>query len=36
MKFRNKYYKSKPIEKYKFDELMKLDDDIVKIYIKRP
>ena len=32
MKFRNKYYKSKLIEKYKFDELMKLDEDIVKIY----
>jgi hypothetical protein len=32
MKFRKKYYKTKLIEKYKMDELMKLPDDVVKIY----
>tara|TARA_R100001244_G_scaffold59445_1_gene50003 strand:+ start:1523 stop:2005 length:483 start_codon:yes stop_codon:yes gene_type:complete len=32
LKFRKKYYKAKMIEKYKYDRLMKLDKDIVKIY----
>jgi hypothetical protein len=32
MKFRNKYYEDKMLEKKKYDNLMKLDDDIVKIY----
>jgi hypothetical protein len=31
-KFRNKYYKSKLLEKKKYDALMKLPNDIVKIY----
>jgi hypothetical protein len=32
MKFRNKHYKDKMLEKDKYDALMSLDDDIVKIY----
>ena len=32
MKFRKKYYKTKLIEKYKMDELLKLPKDVVKIY----
>ena len=32
MKFRKKYYETKLIEKYKFDKLMELDEDVVKIY----
>ena len=31
-KFRNKWYQTKLLEKYKYDKLMALDDDIVKIY----
>ncbi len=32
MKFRKKYYDTKLIEKKKYDALMKLGDDVVKIY----
>tara|TARA_B100000768_G_C10892085_1_gene214064 strand:- start:53 stop:469 length:417 start_codon:yes stop_codon:yes gene_type:complete len=32
MKFRNKYYEEKMLEKYKYDSLMKLDDNIIKLY----
>jgi hypothetical protein len=32
MKFRNKYYDTKILEKYKYDQLMALPDDIVKLY----
>jgi len=32
MKFRNKYYEDKMLEKEKYDALMALDKDIVKIY----
>lgn len=32
MKFRNKYYEDKLLEKYKYDKLMELDTDIVKLY----
>jgi hypothetical protein len=32
MKFRNKYYEDKLIEKDKYDALMALDKDIVKIF----
>ena len=32
MKFRNKYYEDKMLEKYKYDELMKMDKNIVKLY----
>lgn len=32
MKFRNKYYKEKMLEKYKYDKLMKMDKNIVKLY----
>lgn len=32
MKFRKKYYDSKMLEKLKYDNLMSLPDDIVKIY----
>ena len=32
MKFRNKYYENKMLEKYKFDELMKIHKDIIKLY----
>lgn len=32
MKFRNKYYESKLLEKYKYDKLMELPKDVVKIY----
>jgi len=32
MKFRNKYYKTKMLEKHKFDNLMKLSKDVIKIY----
>lgn len=33
MKFRKKYYETKLIEKYKYDKLMQMDDDIVKLYL---
>jgi hypothetical protein len=33
MKFRNKYYKDKLLEKYKYDKLMEMDDDLVKLYL---
>ena len=32
MKFRNKYYDTKMLEKDKYDALMQLDDNVVKIY----
>ena len=32
MKFRKKYYEDKMLEKYKYDKLMKMDKDIVKLY----
>jgi|TARA_R110000764_G_C10899028_1_gene371218 hypothetical protein len=32
MKFRNKYYEHKMLEKYKYDQLMKIDKNIVKLY----
>ena len=32
MKFRNKYYKEKMLEKYKYDALMLLDKKIIKLY----
>ena len=32
MKFRDKYYEEKLLEKYKYDTLMKLPDEIVKLY----
>ena len=32
MKFRNRYYPTKLLEKYKYDKLMDLDKDIVKLY----
>ena len=32
MKFRDKYYEEKLLEKSKYDSLMALDQDIVKIY----
>ena len=32
MKFRDKYYSEKMLEKYKYDELMKLSDDFIKLY----
>lgn len=32
MKFRDKYYEEKLLEKYKYDKLMELPDDIIKIY----
>jgi len=32
MKFRNKYYEDKMLEKFKYDELMKMDKEIVKLY----
>lgn len=32
MKFRNKYYSDKLLEKSKYDALMSLDDDVVKLY----
>ena len=32
MKFRNKYYEDKMLEKYKYDKLMSMDNNIVKIY----
>jgi hypothetical protein len=32
MKFRNKYYEDKMLEKDKYDALMDLDDDIIKLY----
>ena len=32
MKFRNKYYPEKLLEKYKYDALMKLDKKIIKLY----
>ena len=32
MKFRNKYYEDKMLEKDKYDALMDLDEDIVKIF----
>ena len=32
MKFRNKYYEEKLLEKYKYDKLMEMDRNIVKLY----
>jgi len=32
MKFRNKYYEEKMLEKYKYDALMSLDEKIIKLY----
>ena len=32
MKFRNKYYEEKMLEKSKYDSLMKLDPEVVKLY----
>jgi len=32
MKFRTKYYEDKMLEKYKYDKLMAMDNDIVKLY----
>lgn len=32
MKFRNKYYETKMLEKHKFDNLMKIDEKVIKIY----
>jgi hypothetical protein len=32
MKFRNKHYETKMLEKYKHDALMALNEDIIKIY----
>lgn len=32
MKFRNKYYSEKLLEKYKYDALMEMKSDIVKLY----
>tara|TARA_R110000803_G_scaffold200219_3_gene264481 strand:+ start:3846 stop:4262 length:417 start_codon:yes stop_codon:yes gene_type:complete len=32
MKFRNKYYEDKMLEKYKYDALMSLDEKIIKLY----
>ena len=32
MKFRNKYYETKILEKYKYDQMMTLPDDVVKLY----
>lgn len=32
MKFRKKYYETKMLEVHKYDNLMKLDKDVVKIY----
>lgn len=33
MKFRNKYYDTKMLEKYKYDKMMEMDKDIVKLYL---
>ena len=33
MKFRNKYYSDKLLEKHKYDALMKMDKEIVKLYL---
>ena len=33
MKFRNKYYSDKLLEKDKYDSLMKMDEEIVKLYL---
>tara|TARA_R100000231_G_scaffold110224_1_gene81622 strand:- start:4097 stop:4510 length:414 start_codon:yes stop_codon:yes gene_type:complete len=33
MKFRNKYYKEKLLEKYKYDALMGMSDELVKLYL---
>jgi len=32
MKFRNKYYKEKMLEVYKYDKLISMDSEIVKLY----
>ena len=32
MKFRNKYYNTKILEKYKYDQIMALPDDVIKLY----
>jgi len=32
MKFRNDYYEKKLLEKYKYDKLMEMEEDIVKLY----
>ena len=33
MKFRNKYYQTKLLEKSKYDKLMSMDQDITKLYL---
>ncbi len=33
MKFRNKYYPDKLLEKFKYDTLMSMDSEIVKLYL---
>lgn len=33
MKFRNKYYETKMLETYKYDKLMEISDDVLKIYL---
>ena len=33
MKFRNKYYETKMLEKLKYDRLMKMNKDLIKIYL---
>lgn len=32
MKFRNKYYETKMLEKYKYDKMMEMPNDIIKLY----
>tara|TARA_R110002049_G_scaffold186971_3_gene355196 strand:- start:2554 stop:2970 length:417 start_codon:yes stop_codon:yes gene_type:complete len=32
MKFRNKYYEDKMLEKYKYDKLFEMDESVVKLY----
>ena len=32
MKFRNKYYKDKMLEKFKYNKLMQIEDEIIKLY----
>lgn len=32
MKFRNKYYETKMLEKYKYDKMMEMPDNIIKLY----
>ena len=33
MKFRNKYYETKMLEVYKYNKLMEMNEDIIKIYL---